>query len=171
MRSSRGIRTPTCARIRSPGCALELVHQLLQRVLAAVHPSVQVPGGKQVAPLHGQDDGRLVDARRLGQLAVVLEVARLVRIVLVDDVALVVLKGERGGQRVRVPRNIKISTNPHPTFSHLNAIFPSHPPLRLSHHTWKSQHSVRPLPTTRTTCAYSEKEKEEEKEEKEKEED
>ena len=42
---------------------------------------------------HGHVYGRLVDARRLGQLSVLLEVSGLVRIILVDDVHLCVNDG------------------------------------------------------------------------------
>merc|ERR1712139_624073 len=44
-----------------------------------------------VVALHSHVYGRLVDARRLGQLSVLLEVSGLVRIILVDDVHLIIL--------------------------------------------------------------------------------
>ena len=48
-----------------------------------------------VVALHSHVYGRLVDARRLGQLSVLLQVTRFVSVVLVDDVHLCVNDGYR----------------------------------------------------------------------------
>ena len=53
-----------------------------------------------IVSFHGHVYGRLVDARRLGQLSVLLQVTRFVSVVLVDDVHLCV----NDGYKLMLPR-------------------------------------------------------------------